>query len=752
MSQWQDTVSRIRRWLGEKPLRADLAAVLTLTLLWALFFWRVLTPNPANQVSYPTGDFSGQFLAFASYQARRLLSGEVPLWNPYNMAGHPFLADTQAAVFYPPRLLTIAITQFTGGFNYAALQAEALAHYWLGAVLMYLFVRTVTRSPLAGLVSAITVTYGGYLTGYPPLQLAVLEAGIWLPLALLGVFKASQEDGHWHAGWLSLSALALGLSLAAGHPQTTLFLIYVLLAYMIHRAIRAHIRWLPALLGVVGVVALGFGVAAVQMLPGLEYMRLTVRSELGIDALSGGFPFRDLAVLVLPNVLTLWSPLYSGIAALALAGVAVWQKEDGARFWLVVVLVALVLSFGGATVFYRLVYLLAPGASWFRGQERAAYIIAHGVAILAGLGTAALQARDVRQKPLARVLGIAAGVAALAALEALIISRFVDEPEPLALLNGLFLLAGLALAVWFVIGRLSSKAKSAWWGVALLVLVVFDVFSTSLNTNWEPIPASERLQTDDTLTGVIEGDDSLYRVDIKLGLPYGNYGTLVGWQDIRGVSPLELSAHEQYERLLPEYRLHELLSVKYVFTDWQQLERPSTVVASNETAAPPVYVHRLDDPLPRAWMAYTVSLAENDAQALGWLSDPAFNPRTTVILNRPPQLDLPTEPPVDAQVEVTAYEPEHIALTVDTPADGMLVISEMDYPGWQARVDGAPVEIWRADAGLRALPLTAGQHTVTMDYRPLSFRIGVVLTLISLLLVLSGMIAGHRLSKEHASL
>src|SRR5690606_40451597 len=61
---------------------------------------------------------------------------EIPLWNPYNMAGHPFLADTQAAVFYPPRLLTIAASRFTGGFTYATLQAEALLHYWIGAVLM----------------------------------------------------------------------------------------------------------------------------------------------------------------------------------------------------------------------------------------------------------------------------------------------------------------------------------------------------------------------------------------------------------------------------------------------------------------------------------------------------------------------------------------------------------------------------------------------------------------------------------------
>ena len=107
-------LERIRRWLNDHPRWADVAAIGFQTALWAFVFWRVLTPDPINQVSFPLGDFSGQFVAFASYQAQRLLAGEVPLWNPYNYAGHPFLADTQSAVFYPVRLITIVLSQWTG--------------------------------------------------------------------------------------------------------------------------------------------------------------------------------------------------------------------------------------------------------------------------------------------------------------------------------------------------------------------------------------------------------------------------------------------------------------------------------------------------------------------------------------------------------------------------------------------------------------------------------------------------------------
>src|SRR5258707_15708421 len=93
----------------------DLLALLFLVFLCWLFFWRLLTPNPLNEQSLVEGDFSGQFVAFAQYQAVRLAAGEVPLWNPYNNGGHPFVADTQSAGFYPPPLVIISFLNMTDG-------------------------------------------------------------------------------------------------------------------------------------------------------------------------------------------------------------------------------------------------------------------------------------------------------------------------------------------------------------------------------------------------------------------------------------------------------------------------------------------------------------------------------------------------------------------------------------------------------------------------------------------------------------
>jgi hypothetical protein len=148
-------------------------------------------------------------------------------------------------------------------------------------------------------------------------------------------------------------------------------------------------------------------------------------------------------------------------------------------------------------------------------------------------------------------------------------------------------------------------------------------------------------------------------------------------------------------------------------------------------------------------MVYQVMDTPDEAQALGWLADPSFDPRTTAILDHVPDLALPAEPP-EAAVEITAYEPERIGIRIDTPADGVLIVSEWAYPGWSATIDGAPSPILRANAGLRALPLRAGSHEVVLLYRPTSVTAGGIISLISLIFMIGGLVIGFRTKQNRA--
>src|SRR5205085_2123436 len=104
----------------------------------------------------------------------------------------------------------------------------------------------------------------------------------------------------------------------------------------------------------------GLALAAVQWLPSLEYARLSVRAAASYDMLSHGFPFRDLVGILVPGLVSLWSPLYVGLVPLAFALYAISRagRWGDTAFWSGLGLVALLLSFGSDLFLYTVFYWL----------------------------------------------------------------------------------------------------------------------------------------------------------------------------------------------------------------------------------------------------------------------------------------------------------------------------------------------------------------------------------------------------------
>jgi uncharacterized membrane protein YfhO len=88
-------------------------------------------------------------------------------------------------------------------------------------------------------------------------------------------------------------------------------------------------------------------------------------------------------------------------------------------------------------------------------------------------------------------------------------------------------------------------------------------------------------------------------------------------------------------------------------------------------------------------------------------------------------------------VSVTSWQPEQIEVRTVSASPSLLVLSEVNYPGWRAFVDGKPAQVLTADYVLRAVPLPAGEHTVLLVYRPWTWPVGAAISLISLISLLS---------------
>ena len=89
-----------------------------------------------------------------------------------------------------------------------------------------------------------------------------------------------------------------------------------------------------------------------------------------------------------------------------------------------------------------------------------------------------------------------------------------------------------------------------------------------------------------------------------------------------------------------------------------------------------------------------------------------------------------------ATVRLTSYQPNNLRYTVDSKNGGIVVFSEIYYPGWKATVDGTPTPIARVNYILRALTVKPGKHTVVFDFHPSSIRTTEIIAYISLVLLL----------------
>lgn len=748
------TVAGGLRWSGR-----DWAALALLAALVALFFWRILTPNLADRASFPPGDFARQFWAFATLEARELAAGRLPLWNPYTYAGAPFWADIQSAVLYPLSLVTV----WLGGkpqLSLYALEVEAIAHFWLAGAFTYLFTRRLTGRRDAAFLGAVTFAFGGYLTGYPSQQLAVLEADVWLPLILYCVDCALVERAVGattlrpapRMAWLLAAGLAWGLAVLAGHPQSALLVGYAFTAYLAFMAFgvprpataASRPRWrLRALVHWAVVVLIGLGLAAVAWVPGLEYMQLSVRAAGFYDKMAGGFPLYDTLQLLLPGSVSFYSPLYVGILPLLLAlWAALSLRRRETTFWGGLALGALLLSFGGETFLYSPFYLFAPGFSIFRDQERLAFLVSLALAVLAAYGWAGYAQRT--PDPAGRVPAAAwmprvtgwlfagAGIGLTVLFFYGLNAAGWQADSPFYALLGRSVWLAIILALAWVLVRLEVR-HTTWLAAGCIALVVLDLFTASWQTNIHPqlpeaqtgVPAAVRAIHDDAPPGEAWRVYNEYRI-------YENYGVPFEVEDTWGASPLRLARYDELHRVLRMERVWELLNVRYVITWRQELYAPSQIIYQEPAEKDVTYVHRLDAPTPRAWLVHQVEEVEDDL-ALTRLDDRAFDPLTSALVppGTVPALGGPA-PDQSGRVDIVERTPGALALRVANPADGLLVLSEVDYPGWHAYLDGVDADVVRVNYALRGVAVPAGEHRVDLIFRPATFVWGAVISALTL--------------------
>lgn len=156
------------------------------------------------------------------------------------------------------------------------------------------------------------------------------------------------------------------------------------------------------------------------------------------------------------------------------------------------------------------------------------------------------------------------------------------------------------------------------------------------------------------------------------------------------------------------------------------------------------------DVLPRAFVVERWSWADNAEAAIEAMKDGEFRPEREAVI-------AGTGDPATSNaqgtwhVEVERYAPGDVALVVNGEGDGLLVLTDTYYPGWEATIDGEPVRVEKVNGMFRGVFMGDGRHEVRFTYRPASFAVGLWTTLIVAVLWLGLQVMTRRTRQEGGS-
>ncbi len=667
-------------------------------------------------------DSMAQFYPWRVLLQRGLRSGELPLWNPHQYCGYPFVGNGQSAIFYPPNWLLLWVdAKYFLGLSLAL-------HWFLAGALAFFLARTLGLRPAAATLAGLLYQSSGFMITWAELP-TIVNTMAWLPGAWLGVellFRASappllQGEGAGgeaprragsspHAGLLLLSA-SLGLCLLAGHLQ---FAAYIWLTTASYALARALYRWFtrrPApVFGLVLSAALGLGLGLPQVLPSLELARYSPRGATEVSA--EGWQFQQQRALQPVELLTFIWPealgdpvtgtypgisytehcAYAGVLALLLAllGVAL-RRDRWSAFYGVGALAALSIAMAGPLAW--LLYYGLPMLGLTGGFARILGVYTLLLAVLAGRGLDALLALLSRRGPTAPARR----------------SKKSPPPGPSGASERELGGEGIRLAI----------------PALALLLVCFELFPWG----WRFLPLAKQAEVypDTALTRLLQekGKDPDYRVltitprenwtidRLPTALLPPNAATVYGWYSPDGYDSLSLASYRTWAEQAEGAGVSPLANGNMML-----LNNPQS---------------RLLDEAAVRWLVRSTPLSVPDLRLVGRTDGAyAYEVRSRSLVSHSYISAGPLPAPVQARTLNT--------LTTDRVGPEGTDVATAFYPAWRAYADARLVEITAPRGALSWVPRLDRPAELWLAFYPASVVVGLFLGLLSLA-VLAGTLA-----------
>lgn len=734
-------------------------------------------------------DFGCFGYPLAAYHRECFWRGEIPLWNPFNDCGLPFLAQWNTLTLYPfsAIYLLLPLTYGLGLF--------CLAHQFWAGLGMFFLVRQWANHPLAAAIAALTFAGNGLTTHCLmwPNNIAGLS---WMPWV---IFLAERA---WRTGGRSVLwfALAAALQVFTGAPEIIIFTWLLLSGWWALALIQSlrppsdlPPRRLLARFFSGGVLALGF--TAVQWLPFLQLLRQSHRGlDFGDTAWSmppwgwanfflPAFMMKQGHFGVLAQPGQAWtSSYYLGLGALLLIVIALARAFQGnvgtdvrrpqdqpsppqppyadschaasARhlslltiFLTLIALFGLLMALGDATGVFGLVKKTVPTLSFLRFPIKFVVLTIFAGSVLTGLGAAKfLAALAAKPKATKRLFLLLASILALTLLDLVAFGRANAlnwKTWDILVFNAgsrLVLLAGLG-ALFFLWQRPARPMLTAALPWLLLLLIWVDLQTHAPEQNptapayiYDPGQAQAGLPSPRPEPGISR---AMVHPAALAQLRFSSMADPAQFYLSRRVALFNnINLLESIPKVDGFYSLYPKPIADLVLGLYAATNTPShallDVLGVSHLSSP----EKIFDWLPRPNSLPVISAGQQPIfvpadQTLPALLDPNFDPRRQVILPLEAKPLAPTDATSDARVGQITAQPAHWKFTVEAPQPTLVVLSQTYYPGWTAAIDAQPAPLLRANHAFQALPVPAGKHEVSLSYTDHAFRLGQLITLLT---------------------
>ena len=767
--------------------------------LWFEPPWVGVKPAGLERPSNPElGDAPRHLQLFQRIAAEEF--PDVRLWNPAIAAGRPFHANAQSATFGPFSIPAYVLPFWTelGWIAVLKLWVAAFGTYLLGRALGMRFAGAL----LAGLVFAFSLKMVTWLS-YPhagvwalmPWLLVAADRVVRRPGPLAGAglaaltalgFLCGHPESSFHALLAALAFFALRLWQARPGVRAPLL---VFAAGLAGGAALAAVTLVPfaELLWLSADLRERAGESVDVHLPVQDALGLFLSDWWGRPTQTPLRPFlleRALYVGALPLMLAaaaLLRPTATRVAVALFGGL-----------WLAVAL--------GVPPLLQIDTRLPVFSAGH--NTRLVVLTMLALALLAGVGLEELSGRGealaARRRPL---LAVAAGLVVIPVAVGLaargldlgeladafrVAWLFADAPTLVTNPGHVAVIGQASAIVWLTLAgaatalvalRLGGRLGPVPFVLLALLLACVDLFRAGMGYNpaierrWAEVPPTEAirvLQREGRGRFVSTAEIPQNVIPMRFGpqeargydLPIVRRFDRLWRQEVdprsRGVAaglldiPLEL--RDVTPRALETLRLLGVTHVLQGATGraatppYEPEPAPARLDAEGLTevhSEPDARLYRLEGALPRSWVVTGQRVVAGEDAALAAITEPGFDARRQAVTER--RLPgLPERPGAGPRARIAEYEPERVVVRARSPRAGLLVLADTHYPGWKAEVDGREVPVERVDYLFRGVRVGPGAHTVVFEYRPASWTVGWVVSLVALVLLAAAIALGRR--------